>query len=66
LVTLTEEERLYQDAKRRYDRAWTEAEEALEQWKAAHGDDIDRYRELEQRVKDANQLLNDAERRWKV
>jgi len=75
VVALTEEERLYQEAKRRYNRAGKsldEAEEALEQWKAEHGDDNDRFRELEQRVNNAahvlqitDQALQNAERRRK-
>jgi hypothetical protein len=49
-----------------------EAKSALKQWKAKHGDDNDRYRELEQRVNSAtvnfqifDQALQNAEQRWK-
>jgi hypothetical protein len=48
-----------------------EDKNALKQWKAEHGDNNDRYRELEQRVNNAtvnfqifDQALQNAERRW--
>ena len=74
-IVLTEEKRLYEVAKRRYEEAGDdldEARNALQKWKAKHGDENDRYRELDQRVNNAtqnlqitDQALQNAERRWK-
>ena len=68
VVALTEEERLFQEAKRRYDRAGIKldkAEKALEKWEADHEEegfslsDPDLL-QLKKDVNDANQLLNDV------
>ena len=58
-VVVSEEERQYQEAlvdlrKRK---------KKLDDWEDVNGDDNERYRELDQRVQGANQILNDAERR---
>lgn len=74
VVAFCEEERSYHDMRRRFEEAGRDLDEArklLNDWKAVHGDDNDRCRELERRVidsnimlNDANTRLNDAERRW--
>jgi len=67
-VALTEEDRLYDDTVQRYKEAGVHLDKAMKKlrdWDNENGDENDRYRQLKQDVMDANELLNDAERRWK-
>ncbi|GMF37019.1 unnamed protein product [Phytophthora lilii] len=61
-----DDERLYEEAKRRYQAAGRDLDRARQKrydWEKGHGDENPRYLQLKKDVNDANERLNDADQR---